>query len=236
MQISRAAIKHNAKSIISSSKPSPVLVGLVYLGIVAILQLLSTTVSGEFSMYMKTMEQMLAGNMDYLPTLPTVGLSGTLIGVAIGLMLMMMDTGFKIYCLHICQRRKAGFGSLFDGFAIFFKVVWLNILMFIFVYLWSLLLIIPGIIALYRYRMALFIMLENPEMSALACISASKEMIMGHKGELFVLDLSFLGWALLSLLPFVTIWVTPYTSVTYTNYYLALRDMPKQDSKQTFGV
>ena len=236
MQISRAAIKHNAKNIISSTKPSPVLVGLVFLGIVAILQLLSTTVSGEFSMYMKTMEQMMAGNMDYLPTLPNVGLSGTLIGIAIGLMLIMMDTGFTIYCLHICQLRKAGFGSLFDGFAIFFKVVWLNLLMFIFVYLWSLLLIIPGIVALYRYRMALYIMLENPEMSALACISASKEMMMGHKGELFVLDLSFLGWALLSLFPFVTIWVTPYSSVTYTNYYLALRDMPKQDSGQTYSV
>jgi uncharacterized membrane protein len=52
-------------------------------------------------------------------------------------------------------------------------------------------------------------------------------MMSGRKGELFVLDLSFLGWSLLMLFPFVAVWVLPYTSVTYTNYYLALRDMPQ---------
>jgi len=234
MRINRAAIKQNAKSIITTTKPSPILVGLAFLAIVAILQFLSYTVSGEYQIYMQTMEQIMAGNMDYIPPLPTVSAGGTLIMISIGLMLMMMNTGFTIYCMNICQFRNAGFVNLFDSFAIFFKVLWLNLLMFIFVYLWSLLLIIPGIIAAYRYRMALYIMIDNPHMSALECITASKQMMNGHKGELFVLDLSFIGWYLLTLFPFVAIWVTPYTSVTYTNYYLALRDMPQAGFAQTF--
>lgn len=80
--------------------------------------------------------------------------------------------------------------------------------------------------------MALYIMLDNPQLSALDCIRASKQMMDGRKGELFVLDLSFLGWYLLALFPFVTIWVTPYTSITEVNFYLALRDMPKSNFNQ----
>ena len=232
MKINRAAIKQNAKNIITSTKPSPILVGLVYLGIVAILQFLSYGVSGELNAYMKTVEQFMAGNYDYVAPVPHVSLGATLIGIAIYIMAIMMNTGFSIYCMNICQFRKAGFGELLDGFAIFFKVLWLNILMMIFVWLWSLLLIIPGIIAFYRYRMALYIMIDNPQLSALDCIRASKQMMDGRKGELFVLDLSFLGWYLLALFPFVTIWVTPYTSVTEVNFYLALRDMPKSSFNQ----
>lgn len=232
MKINRAAIKQNAKNIITSAKPSPILVGLVYLGIVAILQFLSYSVSGELASYMKTMEQFMAGNYDYVAPVPHMSLGATLIGIAISIMGLMMNTGFSIYCMNICQFRKAGFVELFDGFAIFFKALWLYILMIIFVWLWSLLLIIPGIIALYRYRMALYIMLDNPQLSALDCIRASKQMMDGRKGELFVLDLSFLGWYLLALFPFVTIWVTPYTSITEVNFYLALRDMPKSNFNQ----
>ena len=232
MKINRAAIKQNAKNIISSAKPNPILVGLAFLGIVAVLQFLSYSVSGEFAAYRATMEQMMLGNFDYIAPLPKVGPGATLIGIALSLMLMMMYTGFSIYCMNVCQFRNASFGNLFDSFAIFFKVLWLNILMFIFVFLWSLLLIVPGIVAIYRYRMALYIMIDNPKLSALECIRASKQMMTGRKGELFVLDLSFLGWYLLSLFPFVTIWVTPYTSITDVNFYLALRDMPKSNFNQ----
>jgi len=229
MRINRDAIKQNAKGVISTTKPSPILVGLVFLAVMYVLQLLSYTVSGQYQAYMKMMDQVMAGNLDYVPTLPHPNAGSVIIGIAIFLMLMMLTAGFTIYCMNICQFKKAGFGNLLDGFAIFLKALWLFFLMFFFVYLWSLLLIIPGIIAAYRYRMALYIMIDNPQLSALECIRESKKMMEGRKGELFVLDLSFLGWALLTLFPFVTIWVTPYTSVTYVNYYLALRDMPRSN-------
>ena len=235
MGISRPAIKQNAKLLISTTKPSPILVGLVCLAITLLLRFLSYAVSGELKSYLDTMSQYYAGKItmdqllsgNYVTVAPQVTLWGNLLGFAITLMIIMLSVGFTIYCLHICQFHKAGFGNLFDGFAIFFKAIWLEFLIMFFIFLWSLLLIVPGIIAAYRYRMALYIMIENPHMSALDCITASKQMMNGHKGELFILDLSFLGWAILSVVPFVILWVFPYYNTAVTNYYIALRDMPK---------
>jgi uncharacterized membrane protein len=116
----------------------------------------------------------------------------------------------------------AGFGELFDGFGMFFKFLWLNILIGIFTFLWSLLFVIPGIVASYRYRMAIYIMIDNPEFSAMECIRRSKAMMAGRKWELFVLDLSFIGWGLLTAIPFVSLYVSPYIEITVANYYNAL--------------
>ena len=227
MRINRAAIKHNAKNLISTTKPSPILIGLAYLAIVYILQFLTYTVSGMFQIYVQMMDQMMAGNMDYVPPMLNITLGARLMMLAITLVILMMNAGYKVYCLNICQFKKSGIGNLFDGCAIFFKVLWLSILTGLFVMLWSLLFIVPGIIVAYRYRMALYILIENPKLGAFECIRASSALMSGHKGELFMLDLSFLGWFLLTTFPFVIIWVIPYTSASYTNYYLALRDMPK---------
>lgn len=228
IKINRAAIKHNAKLLMGKTKPSPFFVALAYLAICYILNLLFASVSGQGKMMNELAEAYSRGNYDFVPALPVPTLSSALLSMAISLMLMMMATGFTIYCFNIVNQRPASFGNLFDSFSIFFKVLWLNVLIFLFVYLWSLLLIIPGIIASYRYRMALYIMLDNPELSPLDCIRQSKEMMKNHKGELFILDLSFLGWFLLTMMPFVSVFVSPYTELSYLNYYLALRDMPTQ--------
>ena len=98
-----------------------------------------------------------------------------------------------------------------------------KILMGIFIFLWSLLLVIPGIIAAYRYSMAMYLFFDDPEKGALECIRESKAMTYGYKGKLFVLDLSFIGWLILSIIPLVSIYTTPYMSTTKANYYRALR-------------
>ena len=69
---------------------------------------------------------------------------------------------------------------------------------YIFIFLWSLLFIVPGIIAAYRYRFALYNLCENPEMGVMEALNMSKAQTLGFKGQLFVLDLSFIGWYLLS--------------------------------------
>jgi uncharacterized membrane protein len=227
MRISRPAIKQNARKLIRETKPSPMLVGLAYLGIAYILQVLSISVSGQYRTYLDTMEQLMLGNYDYVPSIPQISPPAALLGLAIALLMLVMSMGFTIYALRVARQEKSGVGNLFDGFAIFFRLLWLSILMEVFIFLWALLLFIPGIIAAYRYRMAVYLLIENPGMSALDCIRESKRMMDGHKAELFVLDLSFLGWNLLAAFPFVSVWVMPYTSVTYANYYLALRNMPQ---------
>jgi uncharacterized membrane protein len=88
--------------------------------------------------------------------------------------------------------------------------------------LWSLLLVIPGIIAAYRYAMASYIMAQNPEIGALDAIERSKAMMNGNKLRLFCLQLSFIGWMLLSALTLGIgyIFLRPYMQAAYAAFYL----------------
>ena len=91
----------------------------------------------------------------------------------------------------------------------------------IFVLLWTLLFFIPGIIMGYAYRLNPYLLQDNPELSELDTIRLSKNMMKGHKWELFVLQLSFIGWILLSLLSLGIglLWVIPYMQVAEAHFY-----------------
>lgn len=91
----------------------------------------------------------------------------------------------------------AKFNDIFTHYDILGKTIITNLLVKIYSFLWTLLLIIPGIIAAYSYRMTFYILDENPEMTANEAIAASKELMKGHKWELFCLDISFIGWLIL---------------------------------------
>ena len=87
------------------------------------------------------------------------------------------------------------------------------------------LLIIPGFIAVFKYSMVNYILVDEPEIGALEAISKSKEMMDGHKLDLFILRLSFLGWILLGLLTFgiLYIWLVPYMNVTTVKFYDSIK-------------
>lgn len=96
-----------------------------------------------------------------------------------------------------------------------------NLLIAIFTVLWTLLFIIPGIIASYSYRMTFYILDENPDMSAKEAIKASKELMKGHKWQLFCLDISFIGWAIVTAftLGFGVLFLNPYTLAAEYAFY-----------------
>lgn len=112
-----------------------------------------------------------------------------------------------------------------------FKDSYLNIiktqfLRNLFIFLWSLLFIVPGIIKAYEYRMMPYLLAENPGIDSNEAFIRSKEMMAGHKWDTFVLDLSFLGWHLLGALTcfLLTIfYVNPYQQLTNAELYEALR-------------
>ncbi len=96
----------------------------------------------------------------------------------------------------------------------------------LFTALWSLLLVIPGIIMSYSYRMVPYILSENPELSGMEAIKRSKEMMKGHKWNTFVLDLSFIGWILLTVITgdiVGVLWANPYIEATDAELYKAIR-------------
>ena len=227
MKINRAVLKQSAKKMIRETNPSPVIVGLIYVLILYVVGYLYSQLVGYNEMVNDMMTSYMKGNWSYLPPTPDIAWYSGVIAFALSLMSFILQIGFYIYCLNVVKKQNPSYGNLFDGFGMFFKYIWLGILSYIFVFLWTLLFIIPGIVAAYRYRQAFFIMIENPEMSALEGISASKKMMDGHKWELFVMDLSFLGWYILCAVPFVSIWVMPYATVSYATYYIALREMPQ---------
>lgn len=96
----------------------------------------------------------------------------------------------------------------------------------LFIFLWTLLLIIPGLIKAYSYSMAEYIAYEHPELTPAQAIRKSEEMMRGHKWELFVLDLTFIGWFLLSILTcgLLFLFVGPYLQTTHAHFYLSLKE------------
>ena len=91
----------------------------------------------------------------------------------------------------------------------------------LFAFLWALLLLIPGIIAHYSYAMTPYIMIERPELTPMEAIAASKELMQGHKWELFCLDFSFIGWDLLAALTLNLghLALNPYKNAARTAFY-----------------
>ena len=96
----------------------------------------------------------------------------------------------------------------------------------VFVWLWGLLFVIPGIVKAIEYSQMFYLLADEPNMSARDAQKQSMELMRGHRGEYFVLMLSFLGWEILSVftLGFLQIWLVPYLSTTLANYYLKLTE------------
>lgn len=116
-------------------------------------------------------------------------------------------------------------GDAFSGFDDFWSAFKVNFLVGLFTFLWSLLFVIPGIVKSYSYSMSMYILAENKGKPALECINESKQMTYGHKADLFVLSLSFIGWFLLApfTLYLLCIWLVPYMNATYANAYNSLK-------------
>lgn len=126
-------------------------------------------------------------------------------------------------------------GDAFCGFDDFWSAFKVTFLVGMFTFLWSLLFVIPGIIKSFSYSMSTYILAENKGKPALECINESKQMTEGHKMDLFVLGLSFIGWVFLCAitLGIASIWVVPYMQATYANAYNSLKPVVAEEQPNT---
>lgn len=134
------------------------------------------------------------------------------------------------------RTRKSSIGQLFYGFSNgYMNVVKTVFLRNLFVWLWSLLLVIPGIIKSYQYCMVSYILSENPKMEWRRALELSRHMTDGNKWSIFVLSLSFIGWYLLGVLALGVgmLFVTPYVNATFANLYAVLRQKALDDGFAT---
>ena len=131
--------------------------------------------------------------------------------------------GFGIieYFLNISRNKEVNWKDIFNRKDMFVFYLILSLLVGLFTFLWSLLFIIPGIIAALSYSLVYYIKLDNPELEYMDTIKKSKELMNGHKWDFFLLQLSFIGWIL--LVPFtlgiLAFWLIPYMTVTECNFY-----------------
>lgn len=130
----------------------------------------------------------------------------------------------RVY-LNVTANVKPTTSDAFCGFDDFWSAFKVSFLVGLFTLLWSLLFIIPGIVKSYAYSLSMYVLAENKGKPALECINESKAMTNGHKMDLFVLGLSFIGWILLGIVTFgiAYIWIFPYMNATYTNAYNSLK-------------
>ncbi|MDL2214357.1 DUF975 family protein [Clostridia bacterium OttesenSCG-928-O13] len=124
----------------------------------------------------------------------------------------------------VTKARLVQFGTLFSRFYNFGKAFLLQLAMSLFTFLWSLLFVIPGILAAYSYAMAPYLMAQNPNLGVFEAITLSKNMMRGNRWRLFCLQLSFIGWYFLGALTMGIgfLWVMPYEGAAVTAFYLNL--------------
>lgn len=155
-----------------------------------------------------------------------------ILGVAISFTFMKMSAVFA----GSNPDEKVTFSTFLQGI----EERWLTALLgalwsFLWISLWTLLFVVPGIVKSYSYSMMFFVIAENPKIGAMKAMDISKILTQGHKADLFVLDMSFLGWAFLSSLVsgLGFIWLCPYENMTKLQAYYDLKKMAFAQNKLT---
>ena len=141
------------------------------------------------------------------------------------LILIPLGWGYSVYFLRVARKEELAYSNLFDGFKDYVRILLTGLLYSLYIFLWFLLLIIPGIIKCYSYAMTYYILKDEPELRYNGAIERSMKMMDGHKMELFLLDLSFIGWYLLCIptLGLAIFLVYPYHFTARAHFYETLK-------------
>ena len=225
-----SVLKAGARRLIFERSPRIFIISLIYVALAAVVSWLAFRLPGSINaqdIYSRLLSgELLSLSIFYTNFRPT--------GVFFALLLLLfqpvLDFGFLSYCVKTNRNQKTDYFDLLNGFLFFVKVISLFLLILIFTLLWSLLLIIPGIVANYRYRLAYYILLDDPTKGALQCIAESKLLMQGKKVDLLTIDISFIGWFILDsivlfaipfsfAIPIVSIWLSPYLGLTRAAFY-----------------
>lgn len=157
--------------------------------------------------------------------------SGLSVAGGIGAIVLLLITGplnlgVAMANLKVIREQRVEIENTFDGFKNFGNAFLLSLINKIFIILWSLLLIIPGIIKTYSYSMSFYILADNPDMGSNSARKASMQLMRGNKWRLFCLDFSFIGWYLLGVLTFgiLLLWVHPYHKAARAAFYQDLEN------------
>ena len=147
--------------------------------------------------------------------------AGLILGAAYFVLGSVISIGYARFNLKLIHGVEGSFDDLFVYFSFWKTTATAKFLMNLYTLLWSLLFVIPGIIASYSYAMTEYILAENPELTASEAIGISKQMMKGNRWRLFCLEISFIGWSILSTLTLGigNLWLTPYRQAAIAAFY-----------------
>lgn len=166
-----------------------------------------------------------------LPFFVGIGAFALLVALVMGIAYFVLGSivgvGYAKFNLNLIDRREATFGNLFAYFSAWKRTAIASLLRTLYILLWCILFVIPGIIAYYSYAMTDYILAEEPSLSASEAIERSKMLMDGNRWRLFCLNLSFIGWDLLCALFTFGIgylWLTPYKRAAIADFYREISD------------
>ena len=227
-------LKAGARELMRDNAPKLFIISTIFVIIVTVMSELQFRLPGTAVAYDRFLERIRAGEI------PGIGLfysnlrtSGVMLAVVIMILRPVIDVGFISYCLKVTRGLGGEYFDIFNGFIFFIKVLMIFIVTTFFQILWSMLFLLPGIAAHYRYRQSYYILLDAPEKGVMQCIRESKQLMAGNKLDLFLVDLSFAGWYILDFIfamtftllsipvtvPIVSLWLTPYMGLTHAAFY-----------------
>lgn len=141
----------------------------------------------------------------------------------LSLLALPLSWGLTVSLLRNHREESVDLENLFDGFrgGRYTRVFCALFLVNLFTFLWTLLLIIPGIMKAFSYALTPYIIMDEPELTARQAITRSCEIMQGRRWKLFCLSLSFIGWGILSLLTFGIgfLWLAPYMNASIAAFY-----------------
>lgn len=234
--INRAEIKYEAKGILRTARVSPYVLTLIMMAIGYTLNRVVDLVQGGSLFYSyELLRQYYAITISgdeaaltrLIASIPEAGGMSFFLSTIVSLVTLVLNGGFFIYCMGVRRGAEMPYSTLADGLGVAGKLIWCAIQMAVKIFLWSMLFMIPGIIAAYRYRFAYYNILTDDSLSAGEAIRRSCQQTQGMKWSLFVLDLSFFGWMILANLTFglLNIWLTPYMTMCDLGYYERAREL-----------
>lgn len=171
----------------------------------------------------------LVGNITTAVTVENEFVAFTL-SIGGGILAFFMEIGLIRYMTNFINSKEATFELLFSKFKDWKQVIITYLHQFVMVFLFTLLLIIPGIIKGYGYALVSYILADDSTIDSKEALKLSEEMMKGHKWELFVFGLSFFGWHLLAIftLGILEIWIMPYQQTATTKFLLNIKENSKK--------
>ena len=244
--MTRQRLKHQAKvCIFTPRRPNLFFVTLLYLLISLMLLQMVDTLS-EIGRFQASLLQFFIGatqrffliNPDVVNPFPLfyVTLFGLFFFIVPRIFLWILDVGYLYYAKETLTGKTLGHQSLMEGFPIFFKIILVRIVRTIIVAFGMAFFVIPGIVLACMFSQVNFLLLDNPDRSVFWLFAESARLMRGKKMEYFILQLSFFGWFLLTVLPVISyaaqVWYIPYSTLTYAGFYHNLIGKEQPDSEQ----